>query len=420
MNLLNKVLKPYKSLPKEVYIIFFARMINAAGMFVFPLLTLLLTKKIGLKTDYVGYIIALMGIVFSVTSLIGGKLVDSFGRKKVIIIFDSLAIISFIMCSFLKPSMLMVGLIILAGSFMGMSDPGHNALLADVTSPENRDGSYSLSYLGFNIGFILGPMIGGMLFDKHLKLFFIIDAVTAFISLMLIVFFIGETIGMTEDIDESRNMEQKVEGSILKVILKRPILLVFSLILLGYNFTYSQWGFLMPYHASQNFTDGVAFYGKIASLNGFVVMVFTPILTYLFIKKTNINKVAFGGILYTLGFGMLGFYDTKLGFIISAFTFTLGEILITTGFMPFIANHTPSSHRGRMSSVLPMIMGLGYVLGPVIVGKMILFESISYAWKIIGLVMFVSTLFMYMLLIWEGKKSKIAKNYQKQVQEDFM
>jgi len=45
---IKELLRPYSNLPKEVYVIFVARIINAMGVLVFPLLTLILVKKIGL------------------------------------------------------------------------------------------------------------------------------------------------------------------------------------------------------------------------------------------------------------------------------------------------------------------------------------------------------------------------------------
>lgn len=399
INKVKKLLRPYSGLPKEVYVIFISRIVNALGAFVFPLLTLLLTKKIGMSAADTGIWLSVGGLVFGPAGILGGKIADSFGRKKVIIICDSLAALTYIACALMEPSMNMVYLIMLASVFFGVADPAHGALIADLTNPDNRDGAYSLSYLGWNVGFAIGPMIGGLLFENHLKLMFMIDAATALIATGLILIFIKETIGMTkEDLGEDRKMEQRVEGSIISVLLSRPILIYFSLILFGYNFAYSQWGFIMPLHVEQNFVnEGAKFFGKLSSFNGVIVMIFTPVITSLFIKKRNIKKIFYGGALYALGFGMLGFISTKMAFVLSVLIFTLGEILVTISFMPFIANHTPASHRGRMNSMLPMLMGVGYAVGPLGMGKILDYTSIAMGWKIVGLIMIISTTMMLML-----------------------
>ena len=51
---IKKVFTPYRGLPKEVYVIFIAKIINAVGLFIFPWLTLILTKKIGMSESEAG------------------------------------------------------------------------------------------------------------------------------------------------------------------------------------------------------------------------------------------------------------------------------------------------------------------------------------------------------------------------------
>lgn len=404
------LLKPYKGLPREVYVIFFSRIINAAGLFVHPLLTLILTVKIGLSLPQAGTYVAMSGLIFGPAGLIGGKLSDVIGRKKIIVIFDTLGSFSLLACAFIEPSLLTV-YIILAGTFAwGVAQPAHDALLSDITKPENRLGAFSLSYLGFNMGFIVGPVIGGLLFENHLKLFFMIDALTGLIATGLILLLVKETLSLTEEeFDEDRKAEKKMDGSIFKVLLSRPILLIFAFLLLGYHFAYSQWGFLLPIHIEMVKPVGYAsFYGRLAGFNGLVVLIFTPILTSLMQRVENLDRIIIGGVFYLIGFGILGFYESSLIFIFSVFIFTIGEILITISYMPFVANHCPSSHRGRMSSVLPVIMGTGYAIGPIVMGNVVVNFSMSFAWKVIGIIMIISTVLMYFLSL--SEKSKFKKS----------
>ncbi len=72
----------YQGLRREVYIIFVAKIVNAMGCFVFPLLALILTDKIGLSKSETGKLMSLFGVLFIPASMIGGKLCDVIGRKK--------------------------------------------------------------------------------------------------------------------------------------------------------------------------------------------------------------------------------------------------------------------------------------------------------------------------------------------------
>lgn len=53
-------LKKYLNLPFNIYILFIAGIITASGNFVFPFLTLFLTKILGLNKSISGLIIALI------------------------------------------------------------------------------------------------------------------------------------------------------------------------------------------------------------------------------------------------------------------------------------------------------------------------------------------------------------------------
>ena len=409
MKKISTLLDPYKGLPKEIYIIFISRIINAAGCFVMPLLTLILTEKIGLSKEVSGMYISASGLLFIPAAMIGGKLTDIIGRKKVIIIFDILSAMLYIICGFMNPSINMIYVLMLASTSMVIAGPAHDALIADLTTPENRDGAYALSYMGWNIGFAVGPILGGLLYENHLPLIFIGDAITALISLSLISIFIKDTLHLTkQDVTgKGRDLETREEGSIISVLLKRPILIYFALCTFGYNFVYSQWSFMMPIHSNQNFLNlGAKYYGLMAGFNGLVVMLFTPLVTRASENTKHIRKMIYGGLLYAFGFGMLGILNTLPFFFVSVFIFTLGEIILAISITPFVANHTPMSHRGRMNAVLPIIFGMGYTLGPITMGKALGYISIESAWLILGMVAIVSSILMCGLERYDEKEKK--------------
>ena len=399
MDLIKKVYSPYKGLPKEIYIIFISRIINTMGCFVHPLLALILTQKIGLQKDVAGIYITVLCLISAPCLILGGKLVDTIGRKKVILISQGFGAITLICCGFMKPNIMMTYVLMLSSVLYSLSAPAYDALLADVTTPENRKASYSLVYMGWNLGFIIGPLIGGMLFKNYLSLVFIGDGMTTILSLALVMVYVKETIGKEIDsIQEERQQEKKVEGSVFKVLLSRPILLFFSLILFCYSFEYSQWGFTLPLHLGEIYKkSGASYYGILAAVNGAIVILITPLISKITFSVKPIRVISIGGLFYAIAFGMFSVTNIFPLFLFLTIIMTIGEIMVNINASTFIANHTPSSHRGRVSAILPIISGAGYAFGPITMGKIITKYSISSGWIIIGTIGFIAAFMMFLL-----------------------
>ena len=251
---------PYLKLPRPVYILFFARIINGIGSFVYPLLAILLTLKLGFAEDAAG----------GIGLLIGGKLSDKFGRKKILIIASLLGASCFIVCAFLGTSQIIPYFLIAGNFFSLMQFPAITAMVTDKTTRANRQNAFSLLYLGTNIGIAIGPLMAGFLINNYLFLFFIIDALTTIISLIPILIFIKDTQPTEEDrrsIDKD-DSESAEEGNVLIIMLRRPILLVFIFFSIIYSMVYAQYAFGVPLLMNTVFgADGPRNFGFLMTVN---------------------------------------------------------------------------------------------------------------------------------------------------------
>lgn len=326
---MNNLLSTYKGLPREIYILFLGKIVNAMGAFVQPLMSLILTQKLGMSAGEAGELVTFMAVCQVPCIIMGGKLTDTIGRKKVITIFQTMGIIMLIICGIIPLSITTAKFMILSSCFYSISMPAYDALNADLTNESNRKSSYSLLYMGVNIGFSIGSMIGGFLYNNYLPLIFIGDAATTVIALLLIIFYIKEPNKQEEVVLDFE--EEDLQRSTLSVILKRPILFLFPLMMLLFQFAYSQWVFTLPIQLGELFNEGGArLYGFLGGFNGIIVITFTPILTYFTKKYRTLNIMSAGGMLYGLSFIIYAFAYYKISFFVATLALTIGEVLIVT------------------------------------------------------------------------------------------
>jgi MFS family permease len=390
----------YRGLPRPVYFIFAARIVDAACCFVGPLLTIILTLKIGLSAAAAGTTVGVLSLLSVGALALGGKLADLIGRKLTIALFSGCAIAAYAVCGMLAPSPLMLGILVTGVTFLSGAGPALDALVADLASTEQRTAAFSLLYLGWNIGFAAGPAIGGLLLARHLDLVFFGDAATALAALLIVLVFVPEPgrrpgaqpARSTADAADTAEAGEAAEtGGIAGVLLRRPGLLVLCVLTLGYSFAYSQWGFLLPLQLTLLFpASGAGWYGLLAGFNGLVVIVFNPLLMLLFRRRALHRILCAGGVLYAVGFGFLGLASAVPLFFALAFVFTLGEIANAISTVPLLMSRTPLTHRGRMGSVYQVVMVSGQALGPVVVGQMAGRSSLAVMWGMVGCVALLS------------------------------
>jgi MFS family permease len=405
--MLNLLPQAYRGLPREAYVLFFARMVNSLGNFVRPLLTLLLTERLGMGQAEAGFFVMLASLMYVPGSVISGRLADRVGRKKVFCVFWVLAVLSLVPCAFLGASPAVVWLLILNAFLSGAGWPVLTAMVTDLTNRDNRARVFSLLYFGNNIGFALGPALAGLLYRRHLPWIFVGDGITTLLALLLVMAFVKETLPDPEAVgaDPGGSPEERAEeGSTLNALLRRPTLLVFSVALSLYNFVYVQHTFSLPLQMKELFgADGAPLFGFMMSVNALTVVALTPLVARLTSRFSDLVNTALGGLLYALGFGMILLIRQVPWFVVSTVVWTLGEILVVTNSKAYISNRTPLSHRGRFAAATDIISGAGFTLGPLLMGGLIGRTGLGIVWVISFVLAVGGTLLLAALAHWQGR-----------------
>ncbi|MDD3904868.1 MAG: MFS transporter [Sphaerochaeta sp.] len=403
----ENLLTIYRGLPQPIYVLFFATIINGLGIFVYPFLALYLTQRLGYTPLQAGYFMTFASVLYVPGSFLGSKLADTFGRKPVMVIFQLLMDVCFILCGFFEGTDMVPYLVLLGLLFDGAVDPAREALKTDVTNQENRQVSFSLIYLGHNVGYAFGPVIAGYLFFAAPSWLFWGNAAAGILSVLLVILKVKESKPSKELIEESKSWkttEKGEEGGLFKALFTRPKLLFFALSVTFFSYAYSQTLFALPLLTTDLFgTKGAPLYGRMMALNGIVVVLFNPLLVSKLRRFHPLSNTVVSGLLYVVGFSLFAFAKLPLVFYLLTVVFTLGEIISATNEHFYVANNTPISHRARFSAILPIIMGTGHAIAPMVGGMIIASHSMSLLWLSTGLAALIGTIGVFIIYLYEKK-----------------
>ncbi len=356
MNLISQ----YKGLRREIYVLFFGRIVTSLGSMVWPLLTLILSRKLGMNATQVAMVSIISGIVFLPASVVGGKLADRFNKKMVIVWCDLISILFYITCSIIPVSLTSVFMIMVAGACQQLEYPAYNSLVADLTLSKDRERAYSLEYLGMNMGLVFAPTIAGFLFERFLWVAFLTSGVAIGISTMLIFFLIKDIRPMEEGDDASEYQRRQDDVSIFQILKKNKLIVLYAFIMMLYWGAYGQYGYLMPLDMGVlHGENGAVIYGSVSSLNSIIVVLFTPVLTRVFTRMVSTKKALLGHVFLMLGFlTFLQFRGHIPFYYIAMFLFTLGEIMTTFVEGPYLTRRIPASHRGRVNGMMSIAQSI--------------------------------------------------------------
>ncbi|MDR3427513.1 MAG: TCR/Tet family MFS transporter [Silvimonas sp.] len=180
---------------KPLIVIFTAIGLDAVGIgLIFPILPRLLEEvtHAGNVAPWIGIMTALYAVMQFVFAPVLGALSDRLGRRPILLISLAGAAINYMVMAFAPQLwMLLIGRAIAGLTSANISVA--TAYITDISPQETRARRFGLFNAMFGIGFIIGPVLGGVLGDYWLRLPFIAAAALNAGNLLLALFVLPES-----------------------------------------------------------------------------------------------------------------------------------------------------------------------------------------------------------------------------------
>ncbi|SJL84052.1 MFS transporter [Vibrio palustris] len=361
----------YRGLPHNIYFLALARVILGMGNFIIPFLVLLLTDKLGYSATLAGSLAMGVTATYFFGGFLGGKLSDLYGHKNIMVAGELLGSLFIFACGFVADAPILVPAGLLVAYFlMGVAVPASNALVADLSHRHNRDAVMSLSYLAYNFGSAIGPIIAGYLFWSHTQWIFFGNGLAVFVGIVIVARYIK--LPKEQEHEHTSELEQPVQGNVWSVLKARPRLFGFTVLCGLLWYALNQMTMASPLYLSHLLGEqGPIVFGQLMTYACVVVVMITPLLMALTSNQVATVSLAYAGLLFILGYGLVMLLPTIPVHFVAWLFLSAGEVLLLTKEGVYLANNSPSSHRGRIQGVLVTLRSVLVMPSFVVIGFLI-------------------------------------------------
>ena len=357
--------------------IFITVLVDVIGLgIIIPIVPKLIENLTGLgineASKYGGWLLFSFAIMQFIFSPILGGLSDRFGRRPILLLSLFGLGLDYIFHAF-APSIawLFVGRII--AGIMGASFSTATAYIADISSPEKRAQNFGLIGAAFGLGFIIGPVIGGISSKWGTNVPFLIAAGLTLLNVIYGYFVLPESLSK----DNRRAFEWKRANPIssLKNLRKYPVVsgLVISLVLtfIASHAVQSNWSFYTMYKF--NWIAEIVGYSLavvgvlVAFVQGFLIRKIIP-------RLGQVKSIYLGMSFSALGLLLFGLASESWMMFAFLIPYCLGGIA-GPSIQGVISSQVPANEQGELQGALTSLMSLCGVFGPLLMTNLFAFAT---------------------------------------------
>lgn len=312
---------------------------------------------------YGGYLLVAYSVMQFISSPVLGSLSDKFGRRPILLVSLFGFGVDYLFLAF-APTIgwLFVGRIF--AGICGASITTASAYIADVSEPDKRAQNFGLIGAAFGLGFIIGPVVGGVFAQYGLHVPFMIAAALSLINWLYGYFILPESLKP----ENRRAFDWRRANPVgaLKQIRKYPSLLgllgALLILYLAAQSTQSIWS----YYTLEKFNWNATWVGYSLGFVGLTVAIVQGGLIRIIIPKIgNKRAIQTGLMLYILGFA--SFALATSGWMMFAFMVPYALAGITgPAIQGIISKQVPPNEQGELQGIMTGLMSLSSIFGPLL------------------------------------------------------
>ncbi len=358
--MLRRVADTYRAafagLPRQVWILALAAVVNRSGTMVLPFMTLYLTTRLSFSILDAGRVLSLYGLGAIAGSWLGGVLSDRAGPVRV-----QIASLTATGCGFIVLGRLhgRVGIALAVLALSVVQECFRPAMFTAVTrgsDPAVRTRSLALVRLAVNLGMTVGPAVGGILAVRRYELLFVADALTCWLAAGVLAVALGWSGGAHAAPDPGRAAARSPWRD-------RPYV-AFLAIMTVLGTVFFQISSTMPLYLRQHYRLAEDAIGFLLAINTVIIVAVEMVLLRAVERADHMALAGLGCLLVCSGFALL---PLGRGWAFAALTvvvWTAGEMLSLPLTNSIASRRAPAAASGRYMGAYSLAFSVSFVIAP--------------------------------------------------------
>lgn len=329
-------------------------------------LPLYVTGNLGRTDDDAGLLVTAFLISAILVRPFSAKMLDIYGKKKMLVISIVIYLLCTILYIFIKPFAILLVLRFLQGIWFSIATTATGSLAADII-PNNRKGA-GLGYftMSTNLAVVIGPFVGLFIVQKA--------SFEALFIVLSVIGLLGSIIGLTINTSDIARPEVKPKLSFsFDDLFERkalPVALLASLLALSYSSVLS---FISIYAEQQGMLNVASYFYVVFAA---AMLIIRPFTGKIYDQKGPKYVVIPSFILFTIGLFMLAYMDNSWQFLVAAVFVGSGYGTLTTSMQSQAVQSTSVARSGYATATYFTLFDTGIAIGSYILG--IIAMSFSY------------------------------------------
>jgi MFS family permease len=376
----SQIFSWFSLIHRQVWILMLGRFLSTIGtgltLFYAPIF---FVNEIGLSATSVGFALGSASVSGVVGRILSGSLADSpqIGRRRTLLLATAIsALAALVLAATHNFFILIVGQLI-SGLGIGLYWPATEAVVADLTPPENSHESFALTRLADNLGLGMGIVCGGVLINAsgNFRTLFIIDAIS------FIVFFAVVYVAIAENYQPQPTQTELTSHFAVWIwALRDRRFLTYIAVNIIFTIYISQLHSTLPLYLKNFVLVGFSATGFTATTIStlfawhLIVAICGQLPVARVVKRfSHPQALAISAILWAIGFSSIWFIGVcRTGHLFWA-TLALGVLAAavvsyTPSAYSLVTHLAPASRRGVYFSINSLCWAIGYFIGPLLGG----------------------------------------------------